>query len=625
MKPWIAGILALFAAWAATCTAAAPTGISTIEQAQFVVSDSVTPPPETAAWQPITLPDNWHRSRPGFNGQVWYRFTFTPLSAKRVHVLYLPRNSATEYEFFVNGKLLSISRPQGDPRVTELQRPLSYNVTPVMLHPGENVINVRAAGSAEHRHGLSRVTIGLGLLVRPQFYDARYDLQVSSIAMFGTALLLAGLLAMFVWHSARNDRVLLWVGITSLAWACSAYLLVWPPRIEHLSVRQMLFFAMQYLYTVPLFVLCLRIGGARFARLEWALWALFVVSCAAAAVLGFERYPALAGAASIATLCLTVSFLAWLVRVAVRQRGWPLYSLVLALSMVVVFKGYDWARWMGYVDFDSPLLTPFGMPFLILALGAIALERHLSVSRALEQTNRELEQRVAEKVREAEQTYAQMQDVLREQAVLRERQRIMSDMHDGLGSDLISLMSRLKHRSVETPQVEQRLDDILTDLRAIVDSLQPVEGDLGVVLGNIRYRMARAIEDAGVKFVWRVAPLPALSELTPEMVLSIQRIILEALTNALRHARAAMVTVSAEHSGNQIVVTVTDDGQGFDAAEKRMGHGLRSMRERAARIGIPIDIQSAPGRGASVTLRLPTDSPLRQAAPRPVTPQPAAG
>lgn len=617
MKPWIAGVLALFAAWAATCIAAAPTGISTIEQAQFVVSDSATPPPETAAWQPIRLPDNWHLSRPGFNGQLWYRLTFTPLSPKRVHVLYLPRNSAAEYEFFVNGKLLSISRPQGDPRVTELQRPLSYNVTPVMLTPGENLIHIRAAGSAEHRHGLSRVTIGFGLLVRPQFYDTRYDLQINSIAMFGTALLLAGLLAVFVWRTARNDRVLLWVGITSLAWACSAYLLVWPPRIEQPSVRQLLFFAMQYLYTVPLFVLCLRIGGARFARLEWALWTLFVVSCAAAAVLGFERYPALAGAASVVSLCLTVLFLAWLVRIAARQRGWPLYSLVLALSMVIVFKGYDWARWMGFVDFDNLLLTPFGMPFLILALGAIALERHLSMSRALQQANRELEQRVAEKVHEVELTYEKMQAVLHEQAVLRERQRIMSDMHDGLGSSLIGLISRLKHRSVDAPQIEQRLDDILTDLRAIVDSLQPVEGDLGVVLGNIRYRMARAIEDAGVKFVWRVDPLPALSMLTPEMVLSIQRIILEALTNALRHAQASTVTVSARHSADseEIVVTISDDGRGFDTNEKQMGHGLRNMRERAARLGISIDLRSSPGQGTYVTLRVPATTVFTRAAP----------
>lgn len=596
-------LLALTAPW----VHAAVPGVATIDRAEFVVSESRVPPPDAAPWQPIGLPDNWHVSRPGFNGQVWYRLAFSTMGARRTHGLYLPRNSAAEFEFFVNGELLSISRPQGDPRVTELQRPLMYNLPVGMLRPADNLMHIRAAGSAEHRHGLPRVTVGFGLLVRP-YYDSRYDLQVTSIGMFGAALLVAGLLAWFVWLTERSDRILLWVGITSIAWAVSAYLLVWPPRIDQPNVRQLLFFASQHLYVVPLLVLCLRIGGARYRRLEFAVLGVFIGSCGAAALLSFDAYPTLAGGASAVKLLLTIAVLAWLVGVRVRQRRWPRYSLGLALAMVIVFAGYDWARWLGFADFDNLLLAPFGMPFLILALGATALERYLSVTRALERANRELEQRVADKVREVEQTYKQMQNVLHEQAVLRERQRIMTDMHDGLGSSLISLLSRLHARSMDLPQIERRLDDILTDLRAIVDSLQPVEGDLGVVLGNIRYRMASAIEDTGVKLLWQAEPLPALEYLTPEMVLSVQRIILETLTNALRHAGASTVTVSAKNSADRdaIVITVSDDGKGFDVATGAAGHGLRNMRGRAAKMGIPIDIRSSPGAGTEVVLELAT-------------------
>lgn len=607
MKRWTAVFMALFAALAVACADAAPPGVTTVERAEFVVSDSRVPPPDTAAWQPIRLPDNWHVSRPGFNGQVWYRIAFSTVSVKRTHVVYLPRNSAAEFEFFANGELLSISRPQGDPRISDLQRPLSYNLPRIMLRQATNVMHIRALGSAAHRDGLSRVTIGPGLLVRPQYYDSRYDLQITSIAMFGAALLVAGLLALFVWRADRNDRMLLWVGITALAWAGSAYLLVWPLRVDQPNVRQLLFFASQHLYVAPLLVLCLRIGGGLNRLLEAGLWCMFLAGCGAAALLSFDAYPVLAEGASIVKLFLTVAVLAWLVVVGLRQRRWPLYSLVLALAMVVVFAGYDWARWMGYADFDNLLLAPFGMPFLILALGATALERHLSVARALERNNRELEQRVADKMREVEQTYKQMQEVLREQAVLRERQRIMTDMHDGLGSSLVSLLSRLQSRTMDLPQIEQRLDEILTDLRAIVDSLQPVEGDLGVVLGNVRYRMARAIEDAGVKFVWQIDSLPALGYLTPEMVLSVQRILLEALSNALRHAAASTVTVSAKHSADRdaIVIAVIDDGKGFDAAKGAGGHGLRNMRSRAAKLGAPVEIASSPGQGTRVTLELP--------------------
>ena len=146
----------------------------------------------------------------------------------------------------------------------------------------------------------------------------------------------------------------------------------------------------------------------------------------------------------------------------------------------------------------------------------------------------------------------------------------------------------------------------MTDLRAIVDSLQPVEGDLGVVLGNIRYRMTNAIEASHVKFEWRVEPLPALEDLAPERVLSIQRIVLEALTNSLRHAAASSITVSANYVAdrNVIVIVIADDGVGFGAETAQRGHGLRNMRSRAERIGIRIDIESAPGRGTRVMLEI---------------------
>jgi len=606
MKRWIAPVVALIAALAAACAVAAAPGAATIERGESLASDSRVPPPDSAPWQPVSLPDDWNRSRPGFDGQMWYRLAFKTMAAKRTHALYIPRNSAAEIEFFINGEPLSLSRAYGDPRITELQRPIIYTVPALMLRARDNVMHVRVSGDAEHRHGLSRVTIGNGLIMRPQYYEPRYLLQVESTAMFGAALLVAGLLALSVWWVERNEPILLWFGATALAWAASVYLLVWTPRVDDPQVRQLLFFAMQHLYAIPLIVLCLRVGGAQYRRVETVLWCAFAAACGAAALLGYDSYPALAQVVSAAKLCLTIAALAWLVRVGVRERRWPLYSLGLALVMVIVLSAYDWARWMGVADFDNLLLEPFAMPFLILALGATGLERHLSMARALERSKRELEQRVAEKVREVETTYRKMQEALHEQAVLRERQRIMADMHDGLGSGLIGLLSQVHGRSADLGQIEQRLNDMLTDLRAIVDSLQPVEGDLGVVLGNIRYRMSQAIEASGVKFVWQVQPLPALENLAPDKVLSIQRIVLEALSNALRHAAAKSVTVSANYiaARDAIVIVIADDGVGFGSETAERGHGLRNMRSRAQRIGAGIDVDSSPGRGTRVTLEL---------------------
>jgi len=132
---------------------------------------------------------------------------------------------------------------------------------------------------------------------------------------------------------------------------------------------------------------------------------------------------------------------------------------------------------------------------------------------------------------------------------------------------------------------------------------------LSVILGNVRHRMRAAIENSGVRFHWQVGELPQLSSLTPKAVLAIQRIVLEALTNSLRHARARDVTVNTQINGSSLQIGVSDDGIGFDEANVTPGRGLESLRQRARGLGGAVEIRSSRGAGTSVTLRLPLEHP----------------
>ncbi|MEW5880033.1 MAG: ATP-binding protein, partial [Pseudomonadota bacterium] len=451
-----------------------------------------------------------------------------------------------------------------------------------------------------------RLIIGPGIVVRQQYYEPRYDWQVTSVAAFAGALLVSGLVALSFWRGEGRDPVPFWFGVTALSWTLSAWLLLWPPATSNEALRDLLAFATRHLYATPLLVLCLRVGGRRMRALEAGLWSLFAIAGAASALDGIPYAAGISGAVSFVYLALIVGFLAWLLQLRRRDADCPCVLLSLALVTLVLFSGHDWARWMGYADFDGLLLAPFATPFLILALGANVVRRHAEARRAIERANRELEQRVAEKAREIEQTWRRVEQAQREQAVLRERQRIMADMHDGLGSGLVSLASIVQARNADLGEIERRLDDLLTELRATVDSLEPVEGDLGVVLGNIRYRMRSAIEASGARFLWKVEPLPPLDDLTPDRVLAVQRIVLEALANALRHAGASVVALSArgDDARREIVICVSDNGGGFDPTGSGHGRGLRSMRERAGKLGATLDIKSAPADGTEVTLRL---------------------
>jgi signal transduction histidine kinase len=192
-----------------------------------------------------------------------------------------------------------------------------------------------------------------------------------------------------------------------------------------------------------------------------------------------------------------------------------------------------------------------------------------------------------------------------ERVLARERQRIMADMHDGLGSSLVGLLGAVQSGTPPLEEIERRLVDALQELRLAVDALEPVDGDLGVVLGNVRHRMRAAIEDSGVKLHWQVGELPRLSYLTPRAILAVQRIVLEALTNALRHSQARAVTVSAQAQERWLRIEVSDDGVGFQKRSPSRGRGLDNLRRRAAELGGILDIQSSERAGASVVLQLP--------------------
>jgi signal transduction histidine kinase len=143
--------------------------------------------------------------------------------------------------------------------------------------------------------------------------------------------------------------------------------------------------------------------------------------------------------------------------------------------------------------------------------------------------------------------------------------------------------------------VRQELNDLILQLRPA--GLE----DRG--LGDALHSYAREWErrhDIDVRV--RVAgesPLPA------DVEDCLFRIAQEALWNAARHSEAESVEVSLGGSGEAVVMSITDDGLGFDPGMPTGGLGLRSMRERARSIGGELAVQSAPGEGTRLTVTCP--------------------
>jgi len=192
----------------------------------------------------------------------------------------------------------------------------------------------------------------------------------------------------------------------------------------------------------------------------------------------------------------------------------------------------------------------------------------------------------------------------RERATFEERQRIMQDIHDGLGSQLVSSLALSERGALDARQTSALLRECIDDLRLAIDSLAASDDSFAVMAGNLRFRMAPRLRAAGITLRWNSAGLSGADGVDGSKALPLLRIMQESLSNALRHSGASEITVTMTSGDEGLRIRVHDDGRGFDAAQVRFGKGIGGMEKRARAIGAMLAI--AHDRGTTVELVLPT-------------------
>ncbi len=204
-------------------------------------------------------------------------------------------------------------------------------------------------------------------------------------------------------------------------------------------------------------------------------------------------------------------------------------------------------------------------------------------------------------------------------AVTEERVRLAREMHDGFAQALSVLNLKLRllqnadgDRAVLNAgldEMRQVVSETYEDVRqAISDLRTPMDHDGKVVGMLVDYVQNFALRyDLQARVI--VTPEAEAVCCTPDASPQILRIVQEALTNVRKHARAQQIEIEFAREADRLKLRLSDDGQGFDPASvaRREGHfGLAIMQERAASFGGELRIESRPGRGTTLTLRVPT-------------------
>ncbi len=567
----------------------------------MVESTATEPPSSEAAWEPVTLPHAWFRHFPQGTRAVWYRIPFELAERPRApQRLFLRRVIVHTMDFHLNGRPFVAHSDFAAPG--QPIHSLELRVPAERLNPGANVLHVRVVATPEALHGVTRVYLGPYGEIRAQANLWRLA-QVEVVMIFGVGFGMIGLLSLFLWLADR-DRAMLWYGAIGTAFGLVT--LAWYVTLPagDVSVTRPLTYGRFFGFITPIAILQLRLSGRRWPWLEAALWLMLAAACAFMAVR--NPWQSLVWIISMLALpvLLFVSSLA-LLRPRVPVPALTRDLLVLAGVAATFIGVHDLLVRTGYIDFDRPWLYYYLVPVFMITAGAAIFERLIAGVRRLRDANVELEARVAAKSREIVQAHEQSAAVERERALAGERRRIMADMHDVLGSRLVGLLSLVQSGKAQREQLEQELAASLDELRMTIDSVQPVEGDLGVVLGNVRHRMRSVFGAAGVALDWQVGALPAMEALTPARVLAIQRLLLEVFTNVLKHSAAKTVRVSTSTIDGLAQIVIEDDGRGFVAGQCSGGHGIGNLSARAAEAGGTLSISTVPGGGTRVTLTLP--------------------
>lgn len=188
-----------------------------------------------------------------------------------------------------------------------------------------------------------------------------------------------------------------------------------------------------------------------------------------------------------------------------------------------------------------------------------------------------------------------------------ERARIAREMHDAISQHLFGLrmiaagMRRADPGHPQAQAIERISGEALRDMQTLLIGLQPAGlggAGLGPALHEIcvayRHRLGVTV-DASLDDVTVPAPVEH----------ALVRITQEACTNAVRHGHARHLAVSLARRDGHVELTVRDSGAGFAPAPPRAGSGLAHIRDRVAELGGTVDVDSAPGRGAALTVRVP--------------------
>lgn len=510
---------------------------------------------------------------------------------------------------YVNGEMVRDFVDDADATFTN--RPILIAVAGRLLHPADNeiLIHLRSRAVSADYTSLRSVYFGPERILAPAWEASLWvgarGAQIAMAVVFAITLFLVPIAL-----TRRQESIYRWFLLTlaSSALYVANFALVWRPLpllawglLIHTALAMALWallkFSNRFLGRVP---------DVRERQVGWAISLACVLLTLSVTQWFRDMAAMLLDAGYRVTMLAVLGYLAHLFwsnrgRATTPKPAWFAGGVALVAALGVV----DSLHVFGLIRADLASYTMhWGMLYLLILLFAALAFRILHALGSAERARGELAVALAERSAELEAEFSLRREAEQARTLAEERHRIMRDMHDGVGGQLVALIGQAQMQALSGSELQHQLRGTLDDLRLMIDSLDEACADLSVALGMFRKRMEPSLARLSVQVQWHTAHLPDLPAVSPTIVLNVMRIVQEAITNVLKHAHCKQLQVAAEWHDGLLTISISDSGIGMGASAGA-GRGLASMRERARIIAGELQIlDNAPGTRVQLSLQL---------------------
>lgn len=574
--------------------------VSPIEKT-YALKSLATSPSELSNdnWFSQLLPDDWSK-RNHEAEQIWYRSVVDIVDiGNQTWAIYLPsvtHNAAV----FVNNIWVGQGGQFDEPVSRYHNKPLLFKFPPEILNTGTNVIDVRVKSTVHDQGLLGQFYIAPSLLLEPS-YSFKSFVRVDLIVWLTISMFLMALVVFAFWYARPQDAI---YGIFSLElffWAIHNLNLF----VSNIPISTQLWESIS-LVTFGWTIIAMVFFNHRYAggTVKWVEKLLLIVAgsyllifllpdTSSVLFAGFRLWNSF--------LLLVGSYAIFhLLKLYWQEQNKDVFLMLLVGIPIIVFGLHDYLMLNHFIDRQDGLIIQYSVIPASALFSWFMIRRFVFSINEAENLTENLEQRIEENKIEIKQQYEKLAGMEKQSVLSEERERIMRDMHDGIGGQLISVISMLQSRKEPIfKKVVEKVQYSLTDLRFVIDSLDPLHQELPTLLGMMRYRLSDQLEAADIKLEWAVTDLPELPNMSPRRSLHTMRIVQEAITNSIKHSESKKMTLSTGVIGKEtrsVFVDIIDYGKGFDLSaisSSDFGRGVKNMQYRANQMDAVLDLDSS--------------------------------